>query len=129
MTLYQETTHQLLHKTQIKKSTIMMPSSTLCSNSVLWLGKGLTQSYARWYPSSSRLVRLCNVSSAFLYVFSFHRVSGGDMHCSSVISYPADVPCPGPLSSSNLFNHVCDLSLSSYPDNSTISIIKSSTTS
>ena len=24
---------------------------------------------------------------------------------------PADVPCPGPLPSSDLFNHVCDLGL------------------
>ena len=34
----------------------------------------------------------------------------------SVISYPADVPCPGPLPSSDLFSHVCDLGLFSYPD-------------
>ena len=38
------------------------------------------------------------------------------MQCPSVISYPADVPCPGPLPSSDLFNHVCDLCLFSYPD-------------
>ena len=37
------------------------------------------------------------------------------MLCPSVISYPADVPCPGPLPSSDLFNHVCDLGLFSYP--------------
>ena len=40
----------------------------------------------------------------------------GDTQCPSVISYPADVPCPGPLPSSDLFNHVWDLGLFSYPD-------------
>ena len=30
------------------------------------------------------------------------------MQCSSVISYSADVPCPGPRPSSDLFSHVCD---------------------
>ena len=38
---------------------------------------------------------------------------GGD---TSVISYPVDVPCPGPILSSDLFNHACDLCLFSYPD-------------
>ena len=38
------------------------------------------------------------------------------MQCPSVIWYPADVPCPGPLPSSDLFNHVYDLGLFSYPD-------------
>ena len=33
----------------------------------------------------------------------------------SVIPYPAYVPCPGSLKSSDLFNHVCDLCLFSYP--------------
>ena len=28
------------------------------------------------------------------------------MQCPSVISYSADVPCPGPLRSYDLFNHV-----------------------
>ena len=37
------------------------------------------------------------------------------MQCPWVVSYPADVPCPCPLSSSNLFNHVSDLCLLSYP--------------
>ena len=41
---------------------------------------------------------------------------GGDTQCPSVISYPAYVPCPGPLPSYDLFNHVCDLGLVSYPD-------------
>ena len=40
----------------------------------------------------------------------------GYMQCPSVISYPADVPCPGPLLSSDLFNYVCDLYIFSYPD-------------
>ena len=39
---------------------------------------------------------------------------GCDTQCPSVISYPADVPCPGSLPSSDLFNHVCDLCLFSY---------------
>ena len=38
------------------------------------------------------------------------------MQCPSVISYSTDVPCPGPLPSSDLFNHACDLGLFSYPD-------------
>ena len=38
------------------------------------------------------------------------------MQCPSVISYPADVPCPGSLPSSDLFNHVCDVCLFPYPD-------------
>ena len=37
------------------------------------------------------------------------------MQCPSVISYHADVPCPGPVSCHNLFSHVCDLCLFSYP--------------
>ena len=75
----------------------------------------LSLSSARWYPSSSRLVRASKVSPVFLYVFSFVGFSGGDKQCLSVISYPADVPCPGPLPSSDLFNHICDLCLFSYP--------------
>ena len=71
-------------------------------------------SSARWYPSSSRLVRLSAVSPAFLFLFSFRWVSS--TQCPSVISYPADAPCPGPLPSSDLFNHVCDLCLFSYSD-------------
>ena len=35
---------------------------------------------------------------------------------SSTIGYPADVPCPGPLPSSDLFHHVCELCLLSYLD-------------
>ena len=38
------------------------------------------------------------------------------MQCPSVISYSANMPCPGRLLASDLFNHVCDLCLSSYPD-------------
>ena len=38
------------------------------------------------------------------------------MQCPSVISYPADVLCPVPLPFSDLFNHVCDRGLFSYPD-------------
>ena len=41
---------------------------------------------------------------------------GSDTQCPSVISYPADVPCPGPLPSSDLFNHVCDLGLFSFSE-------------
>ena len=37
------------------------------------------------------------------------------MQCSSVIPYPANVPCPGPLPSSDLFNHMCDFGLFSFP--------------
>ena len=33
-----------------------------------------------------------------------------------IISYPADVPCPGPFPSSDLFNHVCDICDFSNPD-------------
>ena len=36
--------------------------------------------------------------------------------CPSVISYSTDVPCPGSLPSSDLFNHAYDLGLFSYPD-------------
>ena len=35
----------------------------------------LVLSSARWYPSSSHLVRLSNISPVFLWVFSFHTVS------------------------------------------------------
>ena len=38
------------------------------------------------------------------------------MQCSSVISYPIDVPWPGPPLSSDLFSHVCDICLFSCPD-------------
>ncbi len=38
------------------------------------------------------------------------------MQCPSIISYSADVPCPGPLPASDLFNHVCNLCVFSYPD-------------
>ena len=38
------------------------------------------------------------------------------MRYPSVFSYPADVPSPGPLPSSDLFSYVCDLGLFSYPD-------------
>ena len=47
--------------------------------------------------------------------FPFVGFPGGDTQCPSVISYPAGVPCPGPLPSSDLFNHVCDLCLFSDP--------------
>ena len=43
------------------------PSSSLCSHSVPWLGEAyIALSSAIWYPSSSRLVRLSNVSPVFL---------------------------------------------------------------
>ena len=29
------------------------------------------------------------------------------MQCSLVISYLADMPCPGPFPSSDLYNHLC----------------------
>ena len=38
------------------------------------------------------------------------------MQCPSVILYSADMSCPGPLPSSDLFNHVCDFCLFSFPD-------------
>ena len=47
--------------------------------------------------------------------FPFIGFPGGDMQCPSVISYPTDVPCLGPLQTSDLFNDVCDLDLFSYP--------------
>ena len=40
----------------------------------------------------------------------------GDTQCPSFISHPADVPGPSPLPSSDLFSHVCDLCLFSYPE-------------
>ena len=48
--------------------------------------------------------------------FPFIGCSGGDTQCPSVISYPADVTCPGPLPSTDLFNHACDLYIFYYPD-------------
>ena len=73
---------------------------------------------ARWYPSrqqsfSSSLQRLAGL--ALGHSFPFTGCPGGDTQCPSVISYPADVPCPGSLPSSDLFNHVYDLCLFSYP--------------
>ena len=38
------------------------------------------------------------------------------MQCPLVISYSADVHCPGSLPSSDLFNDICDLCLFSYLD-------------
>ena len=38
------------------------------------------------------------------------------MQCPSVISFSTDVPCSSPHPSSDLFNHVCDHCLFSYPD-------------
>ena len=69
-------------------------------------------SSARSYPSSSRVVRLSNASPVFLWVFPFVWLPGGDTQCPSVVSYPAGVPYPGLLLSSDLFNHVCDLCFS-----------------
>ena len=43
--------------------------------------------------------------------FPFVGFPGGDRQCPSVISYPADVPCPAPLSFSDVFIHVGDLGL------------------
>ena len=59
---------------------------------------------AEWSSYGTRLVR-------HFISFPFERFPGGDKHCPSIISYPADVPCPGPLPSSDLSNHVCDLCL------------------
>ena len=59
---------------------------------------------AEWSSYGTRLVR-------HFISFPFERFPGGDKHCPSIISYPADVPCPGPLPSSDLSNHVCDFSL------------------
>ena len=56
----------------------------------------LALSYARWCPSSSRLVRLSSISPVFLLVFSFIWFPGCDTQCPSFISYSADVPCPRP---------------------------------
>ena len=50
-----------------------------------------------------------------MVICSVHRFIG-DMQCPSVISCLADVPCPGPLPFSELFNHIYDLCLFSYPD-------------
>ena len=36
------------------------------------------------------------------------------MQYQSIIPYPADVPCQGPLPSSDLFNHIYDHCLFSY---------------
>ena len=41
--------------------------------------------------------------------FPFVGFPGGDTQSPSFILYPANVPCPGPLPSSDLFNHVCNL--------------------
>ena len=56
------------------------------------------------YSSSSSLHRL-----AGLPLCHFVKFPGGDTRCPSVISYPADVPCPGPLPASGLVTSVCDL--------------------
>ena len=60
-------------------------------------------------------VHLSNVSTVFPRSLPYVGLPGGDTQCPSGISYPADVPCPGPLPSSGVFNHVCDLCLFSYP--------------
>ena len=70
----------------------------------------------RWYPSSSRLVHSPTSRPSSSRSFPFVGFPGGDTQCPSIISYHADVPCPGPLPSYNLFNHVCDLCLFSYSD-------------
>ena len=38
------------------------------------------------------------------------------MWCPLITSYHAYMLCPGPLLSSDLFNHICDLCVFSYPD-------------
>ena len=53
-----------------------------------------------FYPPSRR------PSSRYL---PFIGCPSGDTPCPSVTSYPVDVLCLGPLPSSHLFNHVCDL--------------------
>ena len=62
------------------------------------------------YRSSSRPLHMYTVFPAFLFLFSsLVWFPGGDKQCPSVISYTDDVPCPSPLPSSDLFNHVCNL--------------------
>ena len=39
--------------------------------------------------------------------FPFVGFPGGDTQCPLVTSYSADVPCPSPRPSSDLFSHVC----------------------
>ena len=74
--------------------------SSLCSHGVPWLGECL----------SMLLPHLPILRYPPPVVVQF--VSPTVSRCPSVILYPADVPCPGPLPSSDLFNHVCDLGLS-----------------
>ena len=52
----------------------------------------LALSSARWYPFSSRLVRLSSSSTSFPFV----GFPGGDTQCPLVSLYSADMPCPGP---------------------------------
>ena len=59
------------------------------------------------YPFSSRLVRFSAVSPNIHYGFSFVGSASGDKQCPSVISYSAEVHCPGSLPSSDSFNHLC----------------------
>ena len=85
-------------------------------HSVPWLGEGfnmlLTYLPILRYPL---LDGTLPVVDRFVSPTS-RRFPGGDTQCPSVISYPADVPCPVLLPSSDLFNHVSDLCIFSYPD-------------
>ena len=65
---------------------------------------------------NSRLIRLSTVYRSSSMYFPFVWFPSGDTQYLSVIPYSADVPCPGPLPSSDLFNHACDICLFSYPD-------------
>ena len=61
---------------------------------------------------SSTLQRLAGLPPGLFLSYGFQVV----IRSVQVISYPADVPCPGPLPSSDLFNHVCDHCIFSYLD-------------
>ena len=100
------------------------PSSS-CSHSDPWLGESLSMLLPHLpilrYPlpdgTLPEVVYFVSPPSRRSSSSSFPFVGfpGSDMQCPSVISYPADVPCPGPLPSSDLFNHVCNLCVFSYP--------------
>ena len=103
---------------------ISSASSSLCSHSVPWLGEGLSMLLPHLpilrYPlpdcSSSRLVVSLTFRRSSCRSFPFVVFPGGDTQCPSVILYHAGVPSPDSLPSSDLFNHVRELGLFSYPD-------------
>ena len=92
-------------------------------HSVLWLSYGVSghDGYNnKFYNACNtargtgrKSVRELRSSSRSFPLVGF---SGDDTRCPSVIPYSADMPWPGPLPSSGLFNQVCDLRLFSYPD-------------